>query len=84
MSGMITTGNTSISSYDSRTVEIEVTGVCRQDVMRTGNYTVKIPYSRMSQTMQNIHSMGGKVAKVTLLPSTTSADKGDKKAQTED
>lgn len=73
MSGMVTTGNTNISSYGSRTVEIEVTGVCRQDIMRSSNYTIKIPYSRMSQTMQNIHSMGGKVAKVTLLPAVEEA-----------
>lgn len=66
MSGMITTGNTSISGYDSRTVAIEVTGVRRQDVMRTSNYTIKVPYSRMSQTIQNISRMGGKVASVSL------------------
>ncbi|MEO1005100.1 MAG: phycobilisome linker polypeptide [Cyanobacteria bacterium J06638_38] len=66
MSGMITLGDTNISTYDSRTVAIEVTGVCRQDVMRTSNYTVKVPYSRMSQTIQNIKRMGGKVAKIYL------------------
>ena len=66
MSGMITTGDTNISGYGSRTVEIEVTGVRRQDVMRTSNYTVKVPYSRMSQTIQNISRMGGKVASVSL------------------
>ena len=63
---MITTGDTNISGYGSRTVEIEVTGVRRQDVMRTSNYTVKVPYSRMSQTIQNISRMGGKVASVSL------------------
>jgi phycocyanin-associated, rod len=68
MSGMITTGTTSVSDYSSRTVAIEVTGICRQDVMKTSNYTVKVPYSRMSQTMQSIYRMGGKVANVTLLP----------------
>ena len=68
MAGMTTTGNTNISDYGSRTVEIAVTGVCRQDIMRLSNYTVKIPYSRMSQTIKNINQMGGKVAKVTLLP----------------
>lgn len=73
MSGMVTTGDTNASSYSSRTVEFEVTGVCRQDVMRTSNYKVKVPYSRMSQTMQSINRMGGKVAKVTLLPATTPA-----------
>lgn len=66
MPGMITTGDTSISGYGSRTVAIEVTGVCRQDVMRTSNYTIKVPYSRMSQTIQNINRMGGKVANISL------------------
>lgn len=66
MSGMITTGDTNISGYGSRTISIEVTGVRRQDVMRTSNYTVKVPYSRMSQTIQNISRMGGKVASVSL------------------
>lgn len=71
MSGMITTGNTNVSTYGSRTVTIKVTGVCRQDVMRTSNYTVKVPYSRMSQTIQNINRMGGKVAGISLGETTT-------------
>lgn len=66
MSGMITTGDTNISTYGNRTIAIEVTGVCRQDVMRTSNYTVKVPYSRMSQTIQSINRMGGKVAGISL------------------
>lgn len=73
MSGMITTGDTNVSSYGSRTVEIEVTGVCRQDVLRTGNYKVKVPYSRMASTINNINRMGGKIAKVTLLPGSSEA-----------
>ncbi|MBE9042814.1 rod-capping linker protein [Pleurocapsales cyanobacterium LEGE 10410] len=66
MSGMITTGDTNVSGYASRTVAIEVTGVRRQDLMRTSNYTVKVPYSRLSQTIQNISRMGGKIATVSL------------------
>jgi hypothetical protein len=66
MSGMITTGDTNISEYGSRTVAIKVTGVCRQSVARTSNYTVKVPYNRMSQTIQNITRMGGKIASVSL------------------
>lgn len=66
MTGMITTGETNVSGYGSRTVAIEVTGISRQDVMRTSNYTLKVPYSRMSQTIQNISRLGGKVASVTL------------------
>lgn len=66
MLGMINTGDINISEYGSRTVAIEVTGVCRQSVARTSNYTVKVPYSRMSQTIQNISRMGGKIAGVSL------------------
>ena len=66
MSGMITTADTNVSSYGNRTIAIEVTGVARQDVMRTSNYTIKVPYSRMSQTIRSITRMGGKVAGVSL------------------
>lgn len=74
MSGMRTTGDSKISEYSSRTVAIEVAGVCRQDVMRSSNYTVKIPYSQMSQTMQNINLMGGKVTGVSFGTSVQVAD----------
>ena len=66
MSGMTTTGTTGVSDYNTRTVEIEVTGLCRQDVMRTSNYTVRVPFSRMSQVMQGITSIGGKVKSVSM------------------
>ena len=66
MSGMITLGDTNLSTHDSRTVTIEVTGLCHQEVMRTSNYKLKVPYSRMSQTIQNIKLMGGKVAGIYL------------------
>ncbi|MEM6614840.1 MAG: phycobilisome linker polypeptide [Cyanobacteria bacterium P01_C01_bin.72] len=66
MSGMITTGDNNVSTYGSRTIAIDVTGVCRQDIMRTSNYTVKVPYSRMSQTIKNINRMGGTVAGISL------------------
>lgn len=78
MSGMTTTGTTSVSNYSNRTVVIEVTGVCRQDIMKTSNYTVKVPYNRMQQTLQNIYSMGGKVANVTLLSTQTSKTSEEK------
>ena len=70
MTGMINTGDNNISGYGSRTVAIEVTGVCRQELTRTSNYTVKVPYSRMSQTIQNINRMGGKIANISLNETT--------------
>ena len=74
MSGMVTTANTSLSESGSRMMTIEVTGMCRQDVMRTSNYTVKVPYSRMSQTIQNINRMGGKVANISVGGTSTATE----------
>lgn len=69
MTATIIPGNTSLSDYNVRTVAIEVTGMCRQDVAKKSSYVLKVPYNSMSQTIQNISRMGGKVAKVTLVPS---------------
>ena len=81
MSGMITTGDSNVSTYGSRTVKIDVTGVRRQDVMRTSNYSVKVPYSRMSQTIQNINRMGGKVAGISLGDTAPIDKSGEAKAE---
>ncbi|NEO09608.1 MULTISPECIES: phycobilisome linker polypeptide [unclassified Moorena] len=64
MSGMITDGSSTLSDYSDRTVVLEVTGLCRQDVMRTSNYTTKVPYSCIAEAMKNISRMGGKVTSV--------------------
>lgn len=81
MSGMITTGDTNVSTYGGRTITIEVTGVCRQDVMRNSNYTVKVPYSRMSQTIKNINRLGGKVAGISLGNTTAESSAPEKPAE---
>ncbi|NER33408.1 MAG: rod-capping linker protein [Oscillatoria sp. SIO1A7] len=67
MSGMTTIGIAGLSDYDNRTVTIEVTALCRQETSRTSNYAVKVPFNRMSQAMQNINRLGGKVAGVTIV-----------------
>lgn len=67
MAGMNTLGSTGISDYQSRTVTIEVTGVAQQSVLKTGSYTVRVPYSQMSEAMQSINRQGGKVASVQLM-----------------
>lgn len=57
---------TSTSGYNSRPVTIEVEGVCRQDILKRSNYTIRVPYAQMSSTIQGIIKMGGKVSKVSL------------------
>jgi CpcD/allophycocyanin linker domain len=56
----------SLSNYGNRPVTLEVTGICNQQVMRTGIYTMTTSYNRLSQTIRGVHRMGGKVAKVTM------------------
>lgn len=66
MPGMNTVGTSGISSYGNRAVSITVTGVCRQDVMKTSTYEIKVPYNQMSRAMQSINRMGGKVGSISI------------------
>lgn len=57
------------SDYSSCRVTIEVTGGCHRKTMRMAKYTKTIPYSSLSQTIQGINRLGGKITRVTLSPS---------------
>ncbi|NEQ48759.1 MAG: rod-capping linker protein [Leptolyngbya sp. SIO3F4] len=69
MAGMTTTGCIGVSGYNSRSVTIEVASVARQDVAKTSNYQVKVPFSQMTRTMRNIAELGGKVVGVAVSDS---------------
>jgi phycocyanin-associated, rod len=69
----MTTTPVSISEYNRRTITIEVTGMCHQNVSRTSHYTVKVPYSSLARTLQSIQRVGGTVANVTAASLSTSA-----------
>ena len=71
MDTMTTVGNLQVSNYEGRIVEIQVTGVCRQDVKRVSSYTVKVPHSRMNEAMREIYLLGGKVSGVKVLAGAT-------------
>lgn len=75
MAGMTTTGTTNLSDYNNRSIMIEVTGLCDQDIVRTANCTYKVPYSRMAKTVQRITKMGGKITAITA-----EVDKIDRKS----
>jgi hypothetical protein len=65
MYGIATTGNSSISGYNNRMVLLEVTGVLNAKDRNT-HYTMKVPYARLSQTVQRICRAGGKIANVSM------------------
>ncbi len=64
---MTTVGTPQMSDYGGRIVEIQVTGICRQDVKRVSSYTMKVPHSRMNQAMREIYRLGGQVTAVNSL-----------------
>jgi CpcD/allophycocyanin linker domain len=65
MYGMTTAGNSSISDYNNRIVLLEVIGVLNAQARNT-HYTMKVPYARLSQTVQRVSRAGGKIASVTM------------------
>jgi hypothetical protein len=68
MAGMTVAPNTAdLSDYTNRMVRLEVTGGKHQEGLRTSTYTIKVPCSRLSTTMQSINRMGGKITSVTPL-----------------
>ncbi|NET03287.1 MAG: hypothetical protein F6K16_00835 [Symploca sp. SIO2B6] len=66
MSHMTTAGAMSLSSHDNRTIVIEVTGICH-NLARKSNLTIKVPYSRLSQALQRLMRIRGKVTGVKLV-----------------
>ena len=68
MSGMLTTGTADLSDYNSRTIIIEVTGALG-DLVRKSNYTLKVPYNRMSEKVRQINRMGEKIVSIRLAAS---------------
>ncbi|MGB7442397.1 MAG: phycobilisome linker polypeptide [Coleofasciculaceae cyanobacterium] len=50
----------------SHTVIIRVIGLNLRGRVRRSNYTVKVPYERMLQTMQQLKRFGGKIVSVTI------------------
>jgi CpcD/allophycocyanin linker domain len=48
-------------------MKIEVTNMSSHSPIRAGTYSMKVPRSSLSQTLQFIHRSGGKVVEVTKI-----------------
>ncbi len=62
---IITPGTASVNDYSSRRVMLEVTSG-QGERTRLGTYTLIVSYSSLSQTIQRIHRLGGKVSRVAM------------------
>ncbi len=56
-----------LSGEAGRTFAIAVTGSPHQASLRTGAYTIKVPYSSLAKTIHSIGQRGGKVVDVKML-----------------
>jgi hypothetical protein len=55
------------------TIGINVVNMSSQPTTRSGAYTIKVPFSSLSRTMQFIHRSGGKVIEVMNLSAISAA-----------
>ncbi len=68
----VTTGSSNLSSDCNRRVTIEVLGGGNQEPTRKGTYTITVPYSSFSKTLQGISRRGGTV--IGIEATTSQAD----------
>ena len=59
------------SDSGNRQVVIEVTGLSGQTMRAKSTQTIKVPYYRLSKTIQQINRLGGKILTITILSSET-------------
>ena len=75
MFGQTTVGNGGISSTSSRVFRFEVEGLRQNEetdknkyeIRRSGSVLMTVPYNRMSEEMQRISRLGGKIVSITPL-----------------
>lgn len=75
MFGQTTVGTGGLSSDASRVFRFEVTGLRQNEVNDQNNYDIRrsgsvfltVPYDRMSDEMQRISRMGGKIVNIEPL-----------------
>ncbi|MFM9109482.1 MAG: phycobilisome linker polypeptide [Prochlorococcaceae cyanobacterium] len=60
----VSAGSRGTSSSSSRQVSISVTGLAQNDFVRSSDCVMRVPYSRMNETMRMVQRMGGRITAV--------------------
>ena len=75
----VSAGTRGTSFGNGRQVTITVTGLAQNDFVRSADCVMQVPYTRMNETLQLVHRMGGKVTEVAVsggdIPAATTAPK---------
>jgi phycocyanin-associated rod protein len=70
----VSAGTRATSSISGRQVTITVTGLARNDFVRSSDCVMQVPYTRMNETMRLVHRLGGRITDVSVSGGATSAE----------
>jgi phycocyanin-associated rod protein len=62
----VSAGTRATSSVGGRQVTITVTGLARNDFVRSADCVMQVPYTRMNETMRLVHRLGGRITDVSV------------------
>ena len=62
----VSAGTRGTSSVSGRQVTITVTGLARNDYIRSADCVMQVPYTRMNETMRLVHRLGGRITNVAV------------------
>ena len=62
----VSAGTRNTTASNDRQVTIEVTGLSRNDFVRSSDCVMQVPYTRMNETLRLVHRMGGKITNVSV------------------
>jgi phycocyanin-associated rod protein len=62
----VSAGTRGTSSGSGRQVTITVTGLARNDFVRSADCVMQVPYTRMNETMRLVHRLGGRITDVSV------------------
>jgi phycocyanin-associated rod protein len=66
----VSAGTRGSSFSSNRQVTIKVTGLANNAYVRSSDCVMQVPYTRMNETLQLVHRLGGKVTDVNVSGST--------------
>ncbi|MFM8276343.1 MAG: phycobilisome linker polypeptide [Cyanobium sp.] len=62
----VSAGTRGTSTVNGRQVSITVTGLSRNDYVRSADTVMQVPYTRMNETLRLVHRLGGRVTDVSV------------------
>ena len=62
----VSAGTRGTSTVNGRQVSISVTGLARNDYVRSADTVMQVPFTRMNETLRLVHRLGGRVTDISV------------------